>query len=511
MQTNTPSPTLANKSALREFFWPIENHEVKKFLPMTAMMFLILFNYTSLRSIKDGFIVSNIGPEAISFLKTYAVMPYAVAMLIFYSKLCNIMSSERVFYTITTFFVGFFTIFALILYPNAAFFHASPVRIEELSLLYPNFQWFIRILGNWSYALFYINSELWGSVMLSLLFWQFANKITKTDEAKRFYPMFGVFSNLSLPLAGFVLIIFLPESADQKPLLDFMPDNLRFLPIFILNIIAGIVLMWIYKWMHKNVLTDPDLYDPNLAGKAKKKKPKLSISESFKMIISSKYLGLLAVLVLAYGVSINLVEGAWKAAIKQVYVGEVAYARFMGVFNAYQGAVAIIFMLIGGNILRRVSWKAASIFTPAMILITGSIFYSFLIFDQSIGMQLAVFFGTNPIFLAVIIGSMQNVLSKATKYSLFDATKEMAYIPLDSELKSKGKAAVDVVGGRFGKSGGGIIQSTFFMILPTFTFLDAIPYFAIIFFLIVFIWLFAVKALSREYESKLLENNLNEQ
>ena len=74
---------------------------------------------------------------------------------------------------------------------------------------------------------------------------------------------------------------------------------------------------------------------------------------------------------------------------------------------------------------------------------------------------------------------------------------------VDDELKSKGKAAVDVIGGRFGKSGGGIIQSTFFFLIPSFTFLEATPYFAAIFFVIVILWLYAVKALSTEYENQL--------
>jgi len=396
---------------LRRVFWPIEWHENKKFLPMAAMMFCILFNYSTLRSIKDGFVVTGIGPEAISFLKTYVVLPSAVIMMVVYAKLCNIMSPQKVFYTIAWFFSLYLVFFAFVLYPYPEFFHPNHQTIEGLVIEY------------------------------------------------------------------------------------------RFIPVICIVIFSNILVMFFYFWMNKNVLTDPRLYDSGeAAGKPKKKKTKLSLGESFKMIFTSKYLGLLVTLILAYGISINLVEGVWKAKLRELYPTKEAYTMFMGNFQAYQGVAAIIFMLVGSNILRRVSWATAAIFTPLMILVTGIGFFSFIIFDQTIGLYFAAFFGTGPLALAVIIGTAQNVLSKATKYSLFDSTKEMAYIPLDDEMKTKGKAAVDVIGGRFGKSGGGIIQSTFFILLPTYTFAEATPYFAGVFFVIVILWIFAVQGLSKEYQ-----------
>jgi AAA family ATP:ADP antiporter len=486
---------------LRKIFWPIEWHENKKFLPMAAMMFCILFNYSSMRSIKDGFVVTGIGPEAIGFLKTYVVLPFAILAMVAYSKLCNIMNQQKVFYTISLFFMSFLALFAFVLYPNPEFFHADPNTISALVADYPNFQWFFKIAGKWTFASFYTVAELYGSLMLSLLFWQFANQITKTNEAKRFYSMFGLLGNFALPLVALVVGALLSDD------ITFISKDLRFIPVICINIFCVLLTIVLYAWINANVLTDPTLCDPAGSAKKKKKKPKLSLGDSFKMIVTSRYLGYLVTLVLAYGVSINLVEGVWKAKLKEMYPTKEAYTMFMASFQGYQGIAAIIFMLIGSNILRIVSWKTAASFTPIMIFITGSAFFSFIIFDNTIGLYIAVMFGTGPLAMAVVIGTAQNVLSKAVKYSLFDSTKEMAYIPLDDEMKTKGKAAVDVIGGRFGKSGGGIIQSSFFMAFPAYTFTEATPYFSGIFFVIVILWIFAVQGLSKQYEVKINETN----
>ncbi|MBI3901283.1 MAG: NTP/NDP exchange transporter, partial [Chlamydiia bacterium] len=355
----------------------------------------------------------------------------------------------------------------------------------------------VAIFRNWTYALFYVLAELWGSVMLSLMFWGFANDITRVGEAKRFYTLFGIGANLALLCSGPAIVLVSNIRRHVPEGIDAWGISLNLLMSMV--VVAGLVIMGTYWWINRNVLTDPRFYAAGEQTKKKKDKPKLSMGESFKYLAKSPYILCLAILVIAYGISINVIEVTWKSQLKLQYPNANDYSTFMGYFSTCTGAVTVLMMLfVGGNVIRRFGWGTAALITPVVLLITGAIFFVLVIFRDHLGGMIAAL-GTTPLMLAVIVGMIQNIMSKSAKYSLFDPTKEMAYIPLDQEQKVKGKAAIDVVGARLGKSGGSLVQQG---LLVTFGSLAAMtPYLAIILGAIVFAWIVAAKALNKQFLS----------
>lgn len=479
----------------RSFFWPVHAYELKKLLPMFFMFFFISFNYTILRDTKDTLIVTSSGAETIPFLKVWGVVPAAVLFMLVYAKLSNILSKENLFYTTIIPFLVFFGVFAYFLYPNRDFFHPNASADYLQSILPQGLSGLVACYRNWTYSLFYILSELWGSVVLSLLFWGFANDITRVLEAKRFYSLFGLGANLALLFSGPAIVYVSDIRKHLAEGVDAWQVSLNYLMGMV--VVAGISIIAIYWWINRNVLTDPRFYDPNEEKKVKKSKPKMGVFESFAYLAKSKYILSLAILVIAYGICINLVEVTWKSQLKLQYPNANDYSTFMGKFSFVTGLVTIFMMLfVGGNLIRRKGWGFAAMVTPVVLLITGAGFFAFVLFRENLAGYIAMI-GTTPLMLAVIFGAAQNVMSKSAKYSLFDPTKEMAYIPLDPEAKVKGKAAIDVVGARLGKSGGSFVQQGLLVALGS---LAAItPYIAVILFVIILAWLIAVKSLNVQF------------
>ena len=104
-----------------------------------------------------------------------------------------------------------------------------------------------------------------------------------------------------------------------------------------------------------------------------------------------------------------------------------------------------------------------------------------------------MFLGLSPLNLVVLFGTTQNCLSRAAKYTLFDATKEMAYIPLSQDDKIKGKAAIDGVFNRMGKSIGSFLYQGLLLLFCTIS--ASAPYVAALVFFFLLVWMAAVRSL----------------
>src|SRR5690606_31312605 len=89
--------------------------------------------------------------------------------------------------------------------------------------------------------------------------------------------------------------------------------------------------------------------------------------------------------------------------------------------------------------------------------------------------------------------------------------KEMAYIPLDEELKTKGKAAVDVIGGRAGKAGGAGVQQLLFILLATGETIAIAPFSFFVFIVICFGWILSDKILGKKVDTAMARKKVEQQ
>ncbi len=128
---------------------------------------------------------------------------------------------------------------------------------------------------------------------------------------------------------------------------------------------SGFVLLWAYKFMQDNIVSKSEEMK-SLKKLPIKKKVKMSMKDSAKFLFSSPYIRDLAILVISYGMCINIVEVSWKAKLKQAFPDPNSYSAFMGNFSSATGAVTLIMMLLGRTIFEKFGWRAAALVTPTV-------------------------------------------------------------------------------------------------------------------------------------------------
>jgi AAA family ATP:ADP antiporter len=229
-----------------------------------------------------------------------------------------------------------------------------------------------------------------------------------------------------------------------------------------------------------------------------KRKKTMTMKDAFIFLGKSPQIRCLAMMALAQGITTRLLDVSWKHYLHKLHTTPAAYAAFLGDTAMWTGIVTGSLMFTSPMLFDRIGWKGVASTTPNFMFwggipfFIGCIAYNFMA-DKALTV------GAFTLQGLVIAGAMLQVLSKGAKFSLFKPAEEMVYIGLDDESRSKGKAAIDVVGAQSGKSVVSVMQQAL-LILTGGTVGGILPMLAVFYAIMLHRWIGAVEDLAEHYD-----------
>jgi ATP:ADP antiporter, AAA family len=453
--------------------------QLKSRILIALMMALTIYALNILKIAKDTIIVTHLGAELLSTLKLFGVLPFIVIFVLFYTKLADILTRSQIYHFFNVLFNSYFILFAFFLYPYTELIHTDfPHLTSTISI----FKYPLIMIGHWSFSLFYVLAELWGNVMFSLMLWQIINQLSTTDEAKKLYPRLGIVGEVGLIMAGAIaayLTTSLPNSS--------WGTSLKYIcvSVFITSSICSFALYYLTNW-EKNI----DIRE------VPAKHIKVSTLNSIKYVFASPQMRMLICILFCYGAAISLIEGIWKSYMRVLYPESLEYGHYYSIVQSITGVFSFLSVLLSSFTLNLMPWVVAAAITPIIPIILGLFFF----ITASYNNELALLLGYSPYHIIAFIcflGAMHNVLIKAAKFAFFQPSKEIAFISLNQELRTKGKGVADIAGERCGESMGAAAQWVLISITAGTSLIDITPIIGVLFMVVTCLWLYATISLNK--------------
>lgn len=376
---------------LLSLFAPVKTGEAVSALLLALNVFLLLASYYVLKTVREPLILTQGGAE----IKSYAAAGQALLLLLvlpLYSGFAARVNRIRLITWVTVFF------------------------ISNLAIFYVLGQAGVRV----GVAFF-----LWVGIFNGLIvaqFWAFANDIYTEDQGKRLFPIVGVGASLGAWLGA--------ESAEDL----FSRFDPASAPYQMMLVAAGglAVCIGISHIINKRETL-------RAAGqKGAKAEQALSKEGGFKLILSSRYLLLIAILVFV----LNTVNTTGEFILGKVVTAEAlsqtgggpemgaAIGRFYGDFFGWVNLLGFLFQLfLVSRIFKYIGVRGTLFILPCIAL--GS--YSLLV--------------AIPILSVIRVAK---ILENSTDYSINNTARRALFLPTSREAKYKAQAVMETLVWRAG-------------------------------------------------------------
>jgi AAA family ATP:ADP antiporter len=419
------------------FFWPVKKGEHTKTFSILLVLFLVSFVYNILRTLKLTILLAepDLSSQAISYLKIFAIMPAAVFFTLLTTQMQTILGQCRTFTAMVCIFGAIFAFLTLGVLPYKEFYRLNFTGTHEL----------IMLMNDWYITLFYVAAEMWSSIMLNMLCWGIIIEITKLSDSKRLYSLFALSANLATCFAGwwgsgvveqqFKAITGIAQPTWEQALLFQM---------IMLWIIQGLIIVAFNYAMSQQKIEEQRTLE---------KRFDVNFLDSIKLAFAHPIIRSVAVMMISFNIVYHMVDVIHNEYVRAAFATTPKLMNwYFNEVNKYLGIFAILFSwLLSGSFVRRFGLGASLLFTPML-------WFSLSLLDFLSSMGYIHIFSVHwqAVLLPVSLLSFSLILSmgRAAKFTIFDTAREMSFLTLSQHEKRLGKAAVDGLTSRFGKTGG---------------------------------------------------------
>ncbi len=450
---------------------------------MTLIFFLICFIHSIIRNMKDALVITAEGSatEVIPFIQIWMMLPATLFVTWAFTRLASRYNQITLFYVVVGSFLGFFALFALVLYPLRDVLHPQAFANDTLIWMPSGLHGMVGMIRNWTFSAFYTVGELWASTVTAVLFWGFANTISSLSSARRSYGVYMMGGNLGATLAGLV-----PLAAGD------LSVEMSVYGLMAVVLAMGLGMLVLFHRMTTQILVGSEYDVIRHEANARDRSKKDGLIEALASIFRSPYLLSIGIIVLGYNLVLNVGELVWKDQLKHVFSDFSSYNRYLGYITIVIGIGSIVVASMFPRILARLGWTKTAMICPISLLVTGFAFLT--------ALYLTDFFPTHASILltiGVLLGGLMEIVARVTKHSVLDGTKDMAFIPVDPAIKLKSKAAIDGGLSRLGRCASAGFHQVFIIMFTTIS--NSIPMVGLVLLTSLVVWIGAVKYLGIQF------------
>ncbi len=439
----------------------VKREEWRLFSLMFAVVCFINVNFNILRSMRNALVVGEVGGSAalIPYYELFGTFPMSIIMTWGLSRLMRVFSLRFIFFITTACFLLFFVIFAFFIYPHRGEIQSLLESQVHVLFSLPQLK---AAFAHWPDMSFYVMAELWKVALLAVLFWGFVNQNLSLEEAKRFYPPLMLGSSVGTVVAGWITVFCTAESSWRFFALasERWHHSLYALTVCLL-LCGGLTLLGFGSLFDRFRVHNTTPLVNTSKGKEPFSRRLLSLSSSLRYLLKSPYLAALLFVVVGEYVAYTLGELIFLETLKARYSTPAEYCQYMGNLTLWTGILtAGSALFFTPYFLNRYSWTTCMLITPVLMVIITVAFFS-VIYSGRIGLLSPA----QLLIIAIPLGSLHFCFGRSMKYTLFDSTKELAFLPLEEEGKVKGKLIIDGIGSRLGRGSSSLLSLCLFTLM----------------------------------------------